>query len=210
MTDQQDHEYLGVEIEDQKPPPPPETRASELTSKQKQALEELLNHNAHLFAKDMSEIGLTDLAQHRIDLDEKLVFKCRLKQQPYPNQQHTKFIENEVEQMLKHDIIEPARSPYGFPVVVVGKKNGKQRFCVNYSELNKCTIPFHYPYPRAEDLFNNIGTATWFTNIDLASGYWQVPMDPWDMSKTTFICHLGSYWYKRMPFGLTNAPAEFQ
>jgi hypothetical protein len=168
-----------------------------------------LKYNA-VFSSDLSTLGRTDLITCRIDLDEEKVVKTLLKQQSWSQRHNDEFIKEDIERMLKYDIIEPARSPYGANLIVVGKKNGKKRTCGNYQPLNRCTIPDHYPFPRAEELFNDIGNAKWFSALDLASGFWQVPMNEADKEKTAFVTQYGSYQFKRMPFGLTNAPAIFQ
>ena len=91
-----------------------------------------------VFAKDLSELECTEMVQHWIDIMPNLPLTW-LKQQPYANQEHCEFIQVEINQMIANNIIEPALSQYGAPVVIVGKKNGKQRFCVDYWELNKIT-----------------------------------------------------------------------
>ncbi|CAG8674241.1 3634_t:CDS:1, partial [Paraglomus occultum] len=133
------------------------------------------------------------------------------------------FITAEVERMLKAGIIERApidadpearTYPFASPVVIVGKKDGSRRFCVDYRKLNAITETNAYPLPIIDEIFSNIakrGTPPkYFTALDLASGYWQVPMHPDHEHKTTFTCHLGLYYFKRLPFGLKNAPASFQ
>ena len=111
--------------------------------------------------------------------------------------------------MLQQGLIEKSRRPWAFPVVLVRKKNGKLRFCVNYRALNKTTKRDEYPLPRIDDMLDSLGGAAWFTSLDLASGYWQVEMDPKDREKTAFITQFGTYQFKVMPFGLCNAPATF-
>jgi hypothetical protein len=211
MTAQQDEEYLGII------PPKPiaplkieEDNPAQMTTSQTDKLQKLLEKYDHLFSADLSTLGCTDRITCRIDLDENLKAKQQLRQQLWPQRHNDAFIKSEIDRMLKYDIIEPSRSPYGANVVVVGKKNGKQRFCCNYPPLNKCTIPEHYPFPKTEEVFNDIGNAKWFSALDLASGFWQVPLDVYDREKTAFITRYGSYQFKRMPFGLTNAPAIFQ
>jgi hypothetical protein len=120
------------------------------------------------------------------------------------------FIGEEIQRMLKQDLIEKAKSEWASSVVLVRKKNGKLRFCVDYRQLNQVTRKDLYPLPRIDDMLDALGHASWFTSLDLASGYWQVEVDPKDRDKTTFITQFGTYQFIVMPFGLCNAPVTFQ
>ena len=100
------------------------------------------------------------------------------------------------------------------PVVIVQKKNGSQRFCVDYRALNAVTVPNRHPFPVMDDVIADIsksGTQPQiFSAMDLASGYWQVEVEPDSQLKTAFSCHKGLFYFKRLPFGLKNAPVSFQ
>jgi hypothetical protein len=120
------------------------------------------------------------------------------------------FIKSEIDEMLKQDLIKPSTSPWSFPVVVVKKKNGKFRLCVNYKALNDVTKKDNYPLPRVDDIFDSLKGAKWFITLDLASGYWQIKVRTEDQEKTAFITKFGLFEFKVMPFGLCNAPATFQ
>ena len=108
--------------------------------------------------------------------------------------------------------IEPSSSPYSSPLVLVRKKSGGLRVCVDYRAVNKDTVPDRYPIPRIDELMDMVGKrkAKIFSSLDLMKGYHQVRMEEGSKVKTAFTCHLGHYQYQRMPFGLTNAPATFQ
>ena len=109
--------------------------------------------------------------------------------------------------MLGANIIERSRSLWSFPVVIVDKKDGSKRFCVDFRKLNKITKSNSYPLPVIDDILALLGRAKYFSSLDLKSGYWQVLMDENDKDKTVFR---GLFDFNVMPFGLTNAPAIFQ
>ncbi|GBM06550.1 Retrovirus-related Pol polyprotein from transposon 17.6, partial [Araneus ventricosus] len=112
--------------------------------------------------------------------------------------------------MLKEDVIQPSDSPWSSPVVLVRKKNGEWRFCVDYRRLNKITKKDVYPLPRIDDALDCLAGAKIFSMMDLKSGYWQIEVDDKDREKTAFVTSDGLYEFKVMPFGLCNAPATFE
>ncbi|CAB5366666.1 unnamed protein product [Rhizophagus irregularis] len=118
--------------------------------------------------------------------------------------------EKNMEEILKEGIIRESYSPWSSPVVIVDKKTGDKRFCIDFRRINQITITDAYPLPRIDDLLEKFRVAKWFTTIDLASGYWQIEMKEEDKEKTAFICSQGLYEFNVMPFGLKNAPAIFQ
>lgn len=116
----------------------------------------------------------------------------------------------EVQKMLAAGVIVPSNSPWTSPVVLVNKKDGSKRFCVDYRKLNDVTQKDVYPLPRTEEVLDELGKAQWFSKLDLKSGYWQIVVDPADRQKTAFITRDGLFEFIVMPFGLTAAPATFQ
>lgn len=112
--------------------------------------------------------------------------------------------------MLEHDRIDPSDSPWSSNVVLVKKKDGSKRFCVDYRRLNHLTIKDSYPIPRIDDSLDALGGAKCFSTLDLASGYWQVELDEEAKKKSAFVVRGGLYSWKVMPFGLCNAPSTFE
>ena len=111
--------------------------------------------------------------------------------------------------MLEQGVVEPSDSPWAAPIVLVRKKDGTTRFCVDYRKLNNVTRKDAFPIPHIGDTLDTLGGSQWFCTMDLASGYWQIGMDDKDKSKTAFTTHRGLYQFNVMPFGLSCAPATF-
>jgi hypothetical protein len=113
--------------------------------------------------------------------------------------------------MLSKGIIEPSCSPWQSPVVLVRKKDNSLRFCVDYRLLNNVTQKDSYPLPNIQESLDLLSGATFYSCLDLASGYWQVEMDPKDKDKTAFATSRhGLFHFNVIPFGLTNAPSTFE
>ena len=112
--------------------------------------------------------------------------------------------------MLHDGIIQSSHSPWASPMVLVPKKNGTLRICIDYRKLNAVTRPDPFPIPRIDDLLDGMSSAKFVTTLDLARGYWQVPMDPASREKMAFSKDFGKYEFRVMPFGLVGAPATFQ
>ena len=115
-----------------------------------------------------------------------------------------------LKEMLEQNVIRPSRSPWASPIVLVRKKDGTMRFCVDYRNLNAVTTPDKFPLPRIDDLLDQLGKSRYFTTLDLAAGYWQIRMDEKSVEKTAFATHQGLYEFRVMPFRLMNAPSVLQ
>lgn len=178
-------------------------KANTLTSTQKSQLDELCEK----YSAALSDLpGDTHLAECEIQqVETEPVF---VRQYPLP---HSKIetVKKEVHSMLEMGVIEPSASPYSAPVVLVQKKDGNVRFCIDYRKLNQSTKFDAEPLPDINHLFTKLSGKKYFSKIDLTKGYWQIPMKGKDKEKTAFTTPDGQYQWKKMPFGLKNAGAVF-
>ena len=181
---------------------------AKLSEVQKRTLKIKIGQNRDIFAKDISELGAYKSFTHTIETGE-----APPQRRPYyrSTPMARKEQEKQVEEMLKHDIIEPSDSMWQAPVVLVKKPTGEFRFAVDYRQLNNVTKPISQSLPRFESIFDSLGDAQpkFFTTLDMSSGFWQLYLDPKTKHKTTFTTPMGNYNFKRMPFGLVNAPASY-
>ena len=120
-------------------------------------------------------------------------------------------VRNHIDQLLSSGIIRKSKSPWASNVVLVRKKNGSLRMCVDYRSLNNRTVKDAYALPRTEEKFDVLKGSQYFSTIDMKSGYHQVEIEEEHKERTAFtVGPLGFYEYNRMPFGLSNSPATYQ
>ena len=148
-----------------------------------------------------------DAVEHDINTGDRPPIRCAPRRM---SPQKMKQEEECVTEMLTGGQIEPSDSPWSSPVVLVTKKDGGTRFCVDYRRLNDATTKDAYPLPRIDDSLDMLAGKQRFSTLDLASGYWQVSLSQEARVKTAFAMHFGLFQFRVMPFGLCNAPATFE
>ena len=169
-------------------------------------LQSLLSEYRDIFALTPEELGRTGLVKHRIDTGD----HPPLRQRPYRVAEHQRgIIEEHITDMLNRGIIQPSTSPWASPIILVKKKDGTDRFVVDYRRLNSVTCKDSFPLPRIDDALDALNGTKWYSCLDLMSGYWQVEMEPESREHTAFISHSGLFEFLVVPFGLTSAPSTF-
>ena len=166
-----------------------------------------MRQNIDFFAEKDTDLGKTKTLEMRIETGNHPPIKLKPYRTPFAKRQ---IISKAIDEMLKAKIIQPSKSPWCFPVVVVTKKDGSYRFCTDFRKLNQITKTSSWPLPVIDDMLTVLGKAKYFTTLDLKSGYWQIPLREEDKEKTAFGCHRGLFEYNVLPFGLTNGPSTFQ
>ena len=172
-----------------------------LTAKQIYELNKVLKKNKEIFTEIPGEVNK---GKHKIHLVSEEPIRSSAYKVPYSIKEKLKL---EIKEMLDLGIIRRSESPYASPIVTVKKKDGNIRVCADYRKLNRITVFDPEPMTSAEDLFARMGNCRYFSKVDLSKGYWQIPMEEEDISKTAFITEKGHYEFRRMPFGLVNSSA---
>ena len=185
-----------------------EAMKTQLSGDEVKQVEELLIKWGSVISQHDLDLGQTSLVRHKIRLVDEVPFKERARMIPPSMYDEVRL---HLQEMLDLGVIRPSHSPYASPVVLVRKKNGQLRFCIDLRKLNARTINDAYALPRIEETLDLLNGSKWFSALDLKSGYWQVEMDEEDKHKTAFtVGPLGFYECNRLCFGLCNAPATFQ
>ena len=181
-------------------------RESNLTEEQLTLLRSLVTEYSDIFALDMSELGVTDIVSHTVDTGSSPPIRQPVRRTPFALREK---MEELIQDMMAQGVIKQSSSPWASPVVLVEKRDGSHRFCVNYRRLNAVTKMDVFPLPRVDDTLDMLSRTQYFSTLDLTAGYWQVQMDKDSQEKTAFSTYSGHYEFQVMPFGLSNAPATF-
>ena len=160
-----------------------------------------------VFALSELERGEVEGIRHEIDTGDSPPIRQPPRRVPFSLRPTIKGL---VDNMLKTKVVQESNSPWSSPVVLVKKKSGEYRFCVDYRALNAVTRKDVFPMPRIDDMLDQLGGKKIFTTLDARSGYWQIKMGSESQEKTAFSTHDGLYEFRVMPFGVCNGPATFQ
>ena len=175
---------------------------------QVERLSKLLNTYSDVFSKDETDIGCTDLVLHEIPIN---TGSKPIKIPPRRlGAEKDAEVERQVQDLVRRGLIEPSESSWSAPTVLVKKRDGSWRLCIDYRQLNSITKKDAYPLPRIDDSIDALSGSTYFSTLDLVSGYWQVKMSA-DAAEKAAFCTRGGLWQpSRLSFGLTSAPATFE
>ena len=180
----------------------------ELTPERKrQVMSTIKKYADSVFVHNPKAPKRASLGIHTINLNSKLPHKDKVRRIP---RKWCEATDKQVTEMLENNIIQESSSPYSSNPLMVTKKDGCKRFCVDFRTLNANTVKDTYPLPNVDDMLDQFWGCNYFTQLDLASGYWGIPMHPDDIEKTAFVAPKGKYEFLVMPFGLVNAQATFQ
>ena len=170
--------------------------------------ERMLMEHHHIFSLDKNEIGCTDTAEHIIELMDDEPFKERFRRIAPPLLEE---VRENLQDMLDGGAIRPSKSPWCNAIVLVRKKDGTLRFCIDFRKFNARTKKDSFPLPHMQETMESMVGARFFSSMDLKSGFWQVRMSEKSRQYTAFtVASLGMYEFLWMPYGLCNAPATFQ
>lgn len=187
-------------------------RTDHLNNEEKGNLVALCSKYSDVFYIEGEALTFTNKIKHKIRTTDEIPVHARTYRYPFIHRQE---VRDQVSKMLDQGIIRPSDSAWSSPIWVVPKKtdaSGKQkwRLVVDFRKLNEKTIDDKYPIPNINDVLDKLGKCHYFTTLDLASGFYQVEMDPQDISKTAFNVEHGHFEFLRMPMGLKNSPSTFQ
>lgn len=177
---------------------------SSLDTNDKDHVAKLLHEFSDVFD---DSLGHTTVHSHKIDTGNSAPIKQRPRRLPYS---HRDEAQKQITEMLEQGVIRPSTSAWSSPIVLVAKKSGELRFCVDYRKLNAVTVGLAHPLPRTDDIFDSLGGSKYFSTIDLRQGYWQLDVCEEDRHKTAFVTHNGLFEFNRMAFGLNTAAQTFQ
>lgn len=181
--------------------------STNLTEAQAERVRHTLTLYSDVFSRGDLDLGRTSLVKHSINTGTSAPIKCPPRRIAPARREE---MQRTVNDLAAQGVIELSDSPWSSAVVLVKKKDGTQRFCVDYRALNDVTVKDSYPLPRIDDTLDALVGARWFSTLDLKSGYHQVEMAEEDKPKTAFSFGQGLWQFNVMPFGLCNAPGCFE
>ena len=178
-----------------------------LSPAEKDQIAGLLTKFQDTFSRDEWDIGLTDIAEHSIPTGDATPVKQPPRRVPLA---HAEAEKTAIEDLKAKGVIRESLSPWASPIVLVARKDGGVRPCVDYRRVNQLVKPDGFPLPRIQDCLDAVAGSSLFSTFDLLSGYFQIRVKEADIPKTAFVCKYGHYEMTRMPFGLNNAASTFQ
>ena len=178
-----------------------------LSEEEKVKIANLLVRFQDTFSKDERDIGLTSLTEHEIPTGEAAPIKQPPRRVPLA---HADAEKKAIEDLKEKGVIRDSTSPWASPIVLVSKKDGGVRPCVDYRKVNELVKPDGFPLPRVQDCLDAVAGSSYFSTFDLTSGFFQIPVKEADIPKTAFVCKYGHFEMTRMPFGLNNSASTFQ
>ena len=178
-----------------------------LTRAEKERVADLLVRFQDTFSRDEWDLGLTNLTEHAIPTGDSAPIRQPPRRVPLA---HAEAEKQAVEDLKAKGVIRDSISPWASPIVLVAKKDGGVRPCVDYRKVNQLVKPEAFPLPRIQDCLDSVAGSSLFSTFDLTSGYFQIPVKKTDIPKTAFVCKYGHFEMTRMPFGLNNSASTFQ
>ena len=178
-----------------------------IPSEQRDVLKDALLRNIDIFVHKDIELTTTNITEMRINTEDHPPTYQNPRRPPLAYRQE---LERQIQEMLAANVIRRSNSPWMSPVILVPKKDGSIRLCVDFRKLNAITIRPAASIPSADDIFFALGKSKFRTCLDLKQGFWQIPINEADKEKTAFGTDAGVFEFNRMPFGLSGSPGVFQ
>ena len=179
----------------------------ELTDEQRGKAVDLLNRHESVFSRGEFDVGRTSLISHHINTQGHKPVRQPLRRHPIA---YLDAIDDYVDQLQAHDIIEPSSGPWASNIVCVKRKDGRLRLCCDFRGVNARTYHDSYPLPNPDSLMDSLNGSSWFSTCDLRAGYHNIPVHEDDRDKTQIITRRGTWRWKLMPFGLSTSPSTCQ